>query len=129
MGLTASGSNGYIGVSQRSSTAHGLEDFHWIDACSLQEVHQDTTTDSVLRALPDCPHLRNTTIMTKSASADAVRNLLHSPRLMVLSLAMNTEHWLVGGDEIRQGRNESGVLALGMVQGTSSEATEAVQAS
>jgi hypothetical protein len=47
---------------------------------------------------------------------------------MLLALVMNTEHWLVVADEIRQGRNEIKRLVLGKFEGTSSAATEAVKA-
>jgi hypothetical protein len=107
-----------------------MQEFMWIDTWSpRQEAQRDTSLDPLFRALPDCPHLRKATIMTECASSDALRNLLHSPRLAVLSLIMNMEHWLAVADDIRQGRNEIRVLELAtMFEGTSAETTGAIQA-
>jgi hypothetical protein len=104
-----------------------LQKFSWYDV-SPQEGHQDDCLDSVLRALPACSHLREVVVMTKCASSNAVKNLLHSPRFTNLSLVMNKEHWLAVADEIQHGRNNIGVLTLTMLEGISSEATEAVKA-
>jgi hypothetical protein len=105
-----------------------LENFSWIDICSLQEAQQDISLDPVLQALPACPHLKHATIFTKCASTDTVRNLMHSPRLTSLSLKLNTEHWLAVANEIQHGRNKIRVLGLAMFEGTSSEATAALKA-
>jgi hypothetical protein len=66
--------------------------------------------------------------MTECASAEALRNLLHTPRLTSLSLKLNTEHWLAVANEIQHDRNKIRVLGLAMFEGTSSEATAAVKA-
>jgi hypothetical protein len=108
-----------------------LQEFIWIDVCSpqQQQAQRDTSLDPVFRALLDCTRLRKATIMTERASSDALRSLLHSPRLVVLTLVMNTEHWLAVADEIRQGRNKMRALILAsMFEGKRSETTEAVQA-
>jgi hypothetical protein len=89
---------------------------------------QDVTPDPVLQALSDCPHLRSVTVATKCASPNTVRSLLQLPMVKVLLLILETEHWFTVADEVRQGRCHVKNLALGMVQSSSSEATEAVKA-
>jgi hypothetical protein len=87
-----------------------------------------STPDPVLLALPDCPHLQSVTVATKYASPKTVRSLLQLPMIKVLLLILETDHWFAVADEVRQGRCHVKNLALGMVQSSSSEATEAVKA-
>jgi hypothetical protein len=105
-----------------------LVDFSWFDICSLEEESQNTTLDPVLLALPACVHLRKVNISTRYAGADAVRNLLQLPTDTALRLALTPTHWLTAADEIRQGRCHRKELHLCMLQSSSSEATEALQA-
>jgi hypothetical protein len=107
-----------------------LEDFRWLDMCSPQEAQQDTFfLDPVLQALPDCPHLRHATIITECASADTLRNLLHSPMTTTFHLLLNTEQWLAVADEIRLGHCNLKNLTLDFPSCASSdEATTAVKA-
>jgi hypothetical protein len=105
-----------------------LVDFSWFDICSPDEESQNTTLDPVLLALPACPHLRKVNISTRYAGADAVRNLLQLPTDTALRLALIPDHWLTVADEIRQGRCDRKELHLCMLQNSSSEATEALQA-
>jgi hypothetical protein len=115
-----------LAIALRERTA--LEYFTWFDFCSLQQAQRNTSLDPVLQALSACPHLRKVCIMTKCASADAVRKLLHLPTIANLYLVLNKEHWLAVANEIQHGRNEiRGLLALVVFEGTSSAATEAVK--
>jgi hypothetical protein len=84
----------------------------------------------VLRALPDCPHLRKVDIMTKYASADAMKNLLlvQLRPATELRLVLEMDHWLAVANEIRQGRCKIKSLNLAMLHVSSSRATEAVKA-
>jgi hypothetical protein len=130
--LNPSGLNA-LGNALRKRT--GLREFRWIDFVSgtLQETApQDATTDLVLQALPACSHLREVTIMSKYASANAVKNLLQCRRTIDLRLVvLKTEHWLAVADEIRHGRCNVRKLTLAMPrvpQGVRSETTEAVRA-
>jgi hypothetical protein len=93
-----------------------------------QEAASDVTANPVLQALPDCPNLRSVTVATKHASPITVRSLLQLPMVKVLLLILETEQWFAVADEIRQGRCHVKNLALGMVQSSSAEATEAVKA-
>jgi hypothetical protein len=68
------------------------------------------------------------TIITKSASADALKSLLHFPKDTMLTLSMKRENWLAVTDEIRQGHCNVQTLGLSLLQGTPFEATEAAQA-
>jgi hypothetical protein len=94
----------------------------------LEAGSQDVTPDPVLQALPDCPHLQSVTVATKYASPNTVRSLLQLPMVKVLLLILESEQWFAVADEVRQGRCLVKSLALGMVQGSSSEATQAVKA-
>jgi hypothetical protein len=105
-----------------------LERFNWIDQHPLTEAAQSTTLDPLLQALSICPHLQQVFIMTKFASADAIRNLLQLPTDTVLLLSLTPDQWLAVADEIRQGRCRIKKLSLWMVRSSSSEATEAVKA-
>jgi hypothetical protein len=89
---------------------------------------QITALDSVLRALPTCPHLRKVTIMTKCASADAIKHLLHLHSATMLDLELGKEDWLAVADEIRRGHCNVRYLHLSMLRGAESDATEAVKA-
>jgi hypothetical protein len=89
---------------------------------------QDATPDPVLLALLGCPHLQSVTVATKCANPNTVRSLLQLPMIKVLLLILESEHWFAVADEVRQGRCRVKNLALGMVQSSSSEATEAVKA-
>jgi hypothetical protein len=93
-----------------------------------QETASGVVRNPVLQALPDCPHLRSVTVATKHASPITVRSLLQLPMVKVLLLILETEQWFAVADEIRQGRCHVKNLALGMVQSSSAEATEAVKA-
>jgi hypothetical protein len=122
-----------LAAALRQHTA--LQEFSWNDLYSLHEVEQDTSLDPVLQALPACPHLRRVTITTNWASANALRNLLHSRTAaqfylgqFYLILALNREHWLAMADEIQRGHHNTRVLGLLMLESTSSEATEAAKA-
>jgi hypothetical protein len=102
-----------------------LEVFVWTEQFSRREQSPDKTTfDPVLRALPDCPHLREVFIMTKCASADAIRNLLRSSTLTNLHLIQEPEDWFVVADEIRHGHCHIKNLMLSTVASSSSEATD-----
>jgi hypothetical protein len=100
----------------------------FIDQRPLLEATQSTVFDPVLRALSACPHLQLVTIVTKFASADAIRNLLRLPAHTVLRLALPLDHWLTVANEIRLGRCLVKKLHLILLQSSSSEATKAVKA-
>jgi hypothetical protein len=112
--------------SLREHTA--LQEFTWADFCSRLEAAQTTALDPVLRALTACPNLRKVTIMTKCASAEAMKNLLHLQPATELYLVLETDRWMAVTDGIRHGRCNVQSLTLEMLQATRSEATEAVQA-
>jgi hypothetical protein len=105
-----------------------LQIFKWIDLYSHTEAAQITRLDPVLRALPVCPHLREVVIMTKYASADAVRNLLQLLSAANLHLVLEKENWSAVADEIRRGRCNVKSLELVLLSVGTSEATEAVKA-
>jgi hypothetical protein len=67
-------------------------------------------------------------IMTKCASAEAIKNLLQLPSTTDLRLVMKKENWLAVADEIRHDRCNVQRLTLAMLQGARSDATEAVKA-
>jgi hypothetical protein len=104
-----------------------LQELTWFDYGS-QPGPPDLFFDPVLRVLPACPHLRRVTILTKCASADAMKNLLQMQSAIDLYLLLEKEHLLAVADEIRRGRCNVQNLTLAMEQGTISEATEAVKA-
>jgi hypothetical protein len=87
----------------------------------------DLSVDIVLRALPACPHLRKVFIATERASADAWKELLQMHSATYLYLRLTTDPLLAVSDEIRQGRCNVQKLAMSLLRGTVSEATEAVQ--
>jgi hypothetical protein len=115
-------------TSKCSSTAHGLAGIHLGRFCSWSAAQNNgiNVLDPVIRALPAYSHLRKVTIMTQYASADAVKNLLHSPK--TLHLVLHTEPVLAVAQEIQHGRNDIEVPILAILEGTSSEATKAVKA-
>jgi hypothetical protein len=104
-----------------------LQEFGWYD-WNGQEAVQSAALDPVLLALPACPQLRVVTIMTKCASADAVKNLLQLQSATELHLVLKTDQWLAVADEIGQGRCNVRRLTLSLLRGIVSEATEAVEA-
>jgi hypothetical protein len=121
--------SGMIALANALREHTALEEFGCVDFCSrMEEVSQSTAFDPVLWALPACPHLRKVTIMTKCASPDAVNNLLQLKPATDLRLILDTDQWLAVADEIRRGRCIVQRLKLGMLQGASSEASEAVKA-
>jgi hypothetical protein len=107
-----------------------LRVFTWFDKVSrLQAAPVDHSPDLVLRALPACPHLRQVSIKTKCASADAMKSLLQLPKNTSLLLMLNTEHWSAVADGIRQGHCNIKCLFLCLLlQSSSSKDTEAVKA-
>jgi hypothetical protein len=113
---------GLIALANAIREHTGLQKFTWADAAQI------TVLDPVVHALTACPHLWKVTIMTKCASADAVKNLLHLQSATELELVLDTDQWLAVTDEIRHGRCNIQTLTLAMIQVTRSEATEAVQA-
>jgi hypothetical protein len=106
----------------------GLHKFTLIDRRSLPEAAQSTVVDPMLQALSDCPHLRQGFIMTKFASADAIRSLLQLTTDPFMTLALTPDQWLLAADEIRLGRCLIKELHLLLGQCSSSKATEAVKA-
>jgi hypothetical protein len=113
---------GLIALANAIREHTALQEFTWADAAHI------TALDPVLRSLHACPRLRKVGIMTKCASADAVKNLLHLHQTTELDLVLETDQWFAVTDEIRHGRCNIQTLILAMMQVTRSEATEAVQA-
>jgi hypothetical protein len=106
-----------------------LQEFLFYDWCPLLGTAQSSTAlHPLLRALPACPHLRKVGIMTKCASADAMKNLLKLRPATELHLVLEKDYWLAVADEIRQGRCNVQMLTLVMFEVTKSEATEVVKA-
>jgi hypothetical protein len=105
-----------------------LQAFNWADPIFQMEAAPISGLDPVLLALPACPNLRMATIMTRYASADAMKNLLQLQSTTELLLVLTMEQWLAVADEIRCGRCNIRFLHLAMLQGAQSEATEAVKA-
>jgi hypothetical protein len=102
-----------------------VQEFRWID-CS--QTVEGTSLDPVLRKLPACQHLRKVDIMTKYASAGAMKSLLQLPKDIDLSLLQtNKDHWLAVADGIRQGQCNIKTLHLSL-RNTRPQATEAVKA-
>jgi hypothetical protein len=106
-----------------------LEEFGWLDHCSLREAAQSTAVDPLLWALLACPHLRKVVILTKCASVDARKNLLRFQSAVELRYTLEPDHWLAVADEIRQGRCNGQRLHLIMIQGATprSETIEALK--
>jgi hypothetical protein len=105
-----------------------LEELYCFDYGSRIEAAQSTALDLVLRVLPACLHLRTVTIMTASASADAMKNLLQLGPATDLDLVLKTEHWLAAADAIRRGRCNVKKLTLAMYREATVDATEAAKA-
>jgi hypothetical protein len=118
--------SGMIALTNAFREHTSLQEFGWFDWNALGAA-QNPSLDTVLRALPACPRLRKVDIMTKCASADAMKNLLQLHSATELHLVLEKGHWLAVADEIRQGRCNVQRLTLSMLQGTRSEATEAVK--
>jgi hypothetical protein len=114
--------SGLIALANALREHTGLHYFRLIDWSQTV----GTSLDPVLRALIACPHLQRVEIMTKCASADALRTLLHLQK--DTQLILETDHWLAGADEIRRGRCTIKHLSLVRHQSSSSESTEAVKA-
>ena len=74
-GMFPGGSSGMIALANALREHTSLREFGWID-CSRMEEGQITAVDPVLWALPACRYLQQITIVTKYASADALKNLL-----------------------------------------------------
>jgi hypothetical protein len=104
-----------------------LQEFTWFDFGSPR-TPRDLSPDPVLRALPACPHLRMVVVETICASVDALIKLLQLHSAIYLHLLLEKEYWLVVANEIRRGRYNVQWLTLALIQGTISEATEAVEA-
>jgi hypothetical protein len=111
-----------------------LQEFTWRDYAS-RRAPRDLSLDPVLLALPACLHLRKVVIVTKCASADAMKNLLQLKSATVLHLVLEKEHLLAVADEIQRGRYnvQRWTLALvtnpiSMVNKAMAEATEVVKA-
>jgi hypothetical protein len=116
--------SGIVALANALRQHMAFQEFSWYDFCSPQEAQQDTSLDPVLQALLACPHLRKVSIRTKCASADAVRNLLHSPTVTTLHLSLKLDRWLAVADEIQRGRCDLQNLTLTMFELASSMATE-----
>jgi hypothetical protein len=111
--------SGIVALADALRQHPALERFIGNDFRSVQKAQQDTSLDPVLQALLACPHLCKVAIRTKCASADALRNLLHSPRLADLNLVLTLEeHWLVVAGEIQRGHCDlqNLTLTLAMLQ-------------
>jgi hypothetical protein len=68
-------------------------------------------------------------LVTKFASAVALKNLLQLQSTTALTLVLKTHHWLAVTDEIiRHGRCNVQELTLARYQSSSAKATEAVKA-
>jgi tetratricopeptide (TPR) repeat protein len=101
---------------------------HGISSGPEAAVHV-TARDPLFRVLQECPHLRQVTIMTKYASTDAMRYLLHQLKPATeLRFMVELDQWLAVADEIFRGRCNIEKLALTIIRVTRSEATEAIKA-
>jgi hypothetical protein len=121
-------SSGLTALASALRKHQSLKGFTWIAWSPLLEAAQITALDPVLQELSACPHVQQVIIMTKSASAEAIRNLLQLPPDTVLRLALPPDHWLAVANEIRLGRCAVNKLRLILLKCSSSEATEAVKA-
>jgi hypothetical protein len=121
--------SGLIALANALRDHTGLRDFMWVDFGPLEETVQSATLDPLLWALAACSHLREITIITKSASADALKSLLQLNSAIDLRLVINTTvSWLAVVDEFRLGRCLIKILHIGMLHSSSSKATAGVQA-
>jgi hypothetical protein len=107
-----------------------LQEFNWFDFVSpVEAAPVDLSPDLVFRALLACPHLREVTIVTKCASAGAMKDLLQLPEDTVLALVLNTKHFSALADGIRQGRcNIKRLCLVALPHGSRSKNTEAAKA-
>jgi hypothetical protein len=119
---------GLIALANALREHTALQVFTWADRCSRLEAAHITALDPVLRSLHACPQLRKVSIMTKCASADAMKNVLHLQSATELEYVLETDQWLAVTDEIRHGHCNIKTLNLVMMPVTRSEASEAEQA-
>jgi hypothetical protein len=68
----------------------------------MEAAPQGLSLDPVLWELPAFPRLQRVDIMTRCASAYAMKNLLQLRK--DTHLILETDHWLAVADEIREGR-------------------------
>jgi hypothetical protein len=120
--------SGLTALSNALKEHASLQGIIWVDHRSRLESTHLTALDPVLRALPTCRHLWRVTIMTKCASAGAIKNLLQLQSATYLCLILDTDQWLAVVDEVRLGLCLIKNLRLGMLRSSSSEATEAIKA-
>jgi hypothetical protein len=120
--------SGMIALANALREHTALQDFNWGDGCSRLEATHITSLDPVLRALSACPHLQMIIIMTKYASASALKKLLQLQPAAKLYLVLGKAHWLAVADEIRQGRCNVRKLDLAMLRVAEFDATEGVKA-
>jgi hypothetical protein len=122
-------SSGLIALANSLREHPALQEFTWFDFRSNVQLEtvQIAAFDPVLLALPACLHLRTVAIMARHASCDATKNLLQLQSATELTLVLYIEQWLAVADEIRQGRCNIRVLHLTMIEGTISDASDAVQ--
>jgi hypothetical protein len=125
LGSSAGDPSGPIALANALREHTALQKFSWSGS---RRATLDLALDPVLQALPACPHLRKVSILTACDGAGALKNLLQLNYAIRLLLALEKECWLAVADEIRRGRCNVQRLTLVMMQGTISEATEAVQA-
>jgi hypothetical protein len=124
-----SDSSGLIVLANALREHASLHEFTWFDCGSRREVAPwDFSLDLVLQALPTCPHLELVYIMTKCASADAVKNLIQWRTAAKLHLTLTPDHWLAVADGIRQSHCKIKRLYLSLIRTSSSQASEAVKA-
>jgi hypothetical protein len=97
--------SGLIALANALQQHTALQDFTWHDIGSWREAApRDFSVDTIIRALPACPHLRKVDIATERASADALKYLLQLHSATDLHLRPTTDQWSAVTDEIRQGR-------------------------
>jgi hypothetical protein len=97
--------SGLIAIANALQQHTALQEFTWHDLGSWREAApRDFSVDTIIRALPACPHLRKVDIATERASADALKYLLQLHSATDLHLRPTTDQWSAVTDEIRQGR-------------------------
>jgi hypothetical protein len=116
-------SSGITALASALRAQTGLQEFRLLD---WSETVEGTALDPVLRALLACFHLQRVIIMTRCASASAIKRVLQLPK--GASLHLETDHWLVVADEIRHGRCNIKHLHVHKLRRSSSEDTEVVKA-
>jgi hypothetical protein len=77
-----------------------LQEFTVIDCYRLLEAAQSAALDPLLRALAANPHFQKIVIITKCASAEAVKYLRQLQAVIDLRLALKADQWLAVADEI-----------------------------